>query len=337
MKILLVQTSFLGDNILSTPVIAGVKALYPSSELSVLTTPLAAPIYSSNPDISETLLFDKRRDHAGIIGLRRCAQMIRAKKFDIAYSLHRSARTALLLFMSDIPTRIGFKEATLSFLYTSTKRRPVDVHEVVRNVSLLAPEYDSQNTSAKLVLPAANSPRSIFEELHGSAIENYTVLVPGSVWATKRWSAHEYRKTARCLSEAGKTVVLLGAPDELEIARQVADGLSVVNLTGKTSLAQMFTLIRHADLVVCNDSMSLHVASAFKVPTVVVFCATSPLFGFGPWQNQKARIVEKSDLHCKPCRRHGSHSCPEGTNACMELVSSNQVMAAIEEVMELRG
>jgi len=72
-------------------------------------------------------------------------------------------------------------------------------------------------------------------------------------------------------------------------------------------------------LVICNDSMALHMASAFKVPNVAVFCATSPEFGFGPWENPKSAVVQDDTLACKPCRRHGSNRCPNGTEACMTI------------------
>lgn len=332
MKILLVQTSFLGDNILSTPVIPGIKSLYPGSELVVLTTVAAAAVYQGNPEVARVLTFDKRGQDKGVRGLIRLARQIRDERFDIAYSLHRSGRTALLLYFADIPIRIGFKQASLSFLYTQRKERARDRHEVERNMALLEPEILERTVRAELFLPVVTPAPEVFEALCGQVPAPYAVLVPGSVWATKRWAASEYRITAEKLVAEGKPVVLLGAPDEQEIADQVAQGTNVLNLVGKTSLPQMFSIIQSAAVVVCNDSMSLHVASAFGVPTVAVFCATSPAFGFGPWQNASSRVVERTDLPCKPCRRHGGDVCPTGTNACMEQLPAREVLRAIAEV-----
>jgi heptosyltransferase-2 len=87
---------------------------------------------------------------------------------------------------------------------------------------------------------------------------------------------------------------------------------------------------------VCNDSVALHVGSALKVPTVAVFCATSPRFGFGPWRN-RATVVEHSELSCKPCRRHGSPRCPTGTEACMRDVKAERVLAAASGLLEAQG
>src|SRR5690606_2227043 len=109
-------------------------------------------------------------------------------------------------------------------------------------------------------------------------------------------------------------------------------GLAVTNLAGKTKVGELLTLVQRAGLVVCKDSMALHVASAFKRPPVAVFCATSPSFGFGT-PRSPAEVVEVQGLACKPCRRHGSQKCPTGTEACMRDLSSGQVIRAAERVV----
>ena len=98
-------------------------------------------------------------------------------------------------------------------------------------------------------------------------------------------------------------------------------------------MAEALPLYQDAALVVCNDSLALHLASAFKVPNVAVFCATSPEFGFGPWENC-AEVVEKKELACKPCRRHGSMKCPTGTESCMNDLGADKVISAIQNVMD---
>ncbi|MFO7885371.1 MAG: glycosyltransferase family 9 protein [Desulfobacteraceae bacterium] len=103
MKILLVQLSFLGDTILSTPVLAGLKQTFPESKISVLTTPLSSGLLENDPFIEEVIIYDKRKKDKGIINLFKKACYIKAKKFDIVYSIHRSHRTSFLLFLSSIP------------------------------------------------------------------------------------------------------------------------------------------------------------------------------------------------------------------------------------------
>ena len=79
--------------------------------------------------------------------------------------------------------------------------------------------------------------------------------------------------------------------------------------------------------------MALQAASGLKVPNVAIFCATSPEFGFGPWRN-RAVVVERNDLACKPCGRHGAKLCPAGTYACMEELPASRVIDAAERLMD---
>jgi heptosyltransferase-2 len=335
MKILLVQTSFLGDTILSTPVISGIKKIYPDAELWMMTTPLSSSLVVRDPLLAGVLTYDKRGEDAGLSGLLRMKRRIREMRFDRVYSLHRSPRTSMLLWLCGIPVRIGFANAKLNFLYHEIRERNPRDHDVVRNLSLLSGEVPLESLVVELRLfpPLKN-------ELDNDIIRmlpqpgSYVVLVPGSVWKTKMWHWKGYREVARFLLKQGFAVLLLGAPSDEEVNAMVAHRLEVLNLAGKTSVADMMYIIKNARLVVCNDSMALHVASAFKIPSVAIFCATSPQFGFYPWKN-KAIVVEK-DLACKPCSRHGGKTCPTGTEACMNELSHVEVIRATEKLLDIQ-
>lgn len=335
MKILLVQTSFLGDTILSTPLIAAIKKLYPQSELWMMTTAQSRDLVANDPLLSGVIVFDKAGKDRGLAGLWRKAREIRGHDFAAVYSLHRSYRTSLLLWLARIPLRIGFVQSKLSFLYNRRVERESGVHEVLRNLSLLKFEGGSRAGGecledvfdAELRLfpdPKIEVERKIPELTSARR----AVIVPGSVWKTKRWKQEGYSEVAQYLAGLGMQVVLLGAPSESEICRAVASQSGALNLVGRTSLAESIAVMKNAEIVVCNDSMSLHMASALKIPNVSIFCATSPKFGFGPWRN-KALVVEKVGLSCKPCRRHGGNRCPTGTEACMRDLPSSEVIAAI--------
>jgi heptosyltransferase-2 len=332
MKILIVQTSFLGDTILSTPVIAGIKQIYPDAELWMMTTPLSTQLVSRDPLLAGVIGYDKRGKDAGMKGLLAMAKRIRIMDFDIVYALHRSYRTSVLLWLAKIPMRIGFRKARLSFLYHDTFDRNPEDHDVIRNLSILKGwgEPSSFSTDMRLYAPSASEVGGHVKTLLPGA--PYAVLVPGSAWETKQWHAEGFQKTARHLTDKGFRVVLLGGAEDAAVNRRVSDGLDVVDLAGKTSISDAMYIVQRAELMVCNDSMSLHMASAFKIPTVTVFCATSPAFGFGPWKNN-ARVVEKK-LDCKPCGRHGGRRCPNGTEACMKEVDFDEVASAVDTVLE---
>ena len=333
MKILLVQTSFLGDTILSTPLIAGLKKLHPQAELWMMTTPLAADLVKRDPLLTGVIPFAKRGPGKGIKGLFHQAAKLRKFNFDIVYSLHRSARTSLLLWLSRIPQRIGFKSAKLAYLYTDTRIRPQKQHDVLRNLALINDLFPENELPEKLRLFAPEKDElapDIQTELPPPG--SYALIVPGSAWETKRWSATGYHQVASNLINKGMQVVLAGSSDEVEVCREVAGELTVINLADRGNLESALYLTKHAKIMICNDSMALHMASACKIPTVAVFCATVPEFGFGPWQN-RALIVEKKDLDCRPCARHGSRSCPNKTRACMDDLPAVEVINAVNELL----
>ena len=335
MRILLVQTSFLGDTILSTPVISGIKKIYPDAELWMMTTPLASSLVVRDPFLAGVLTYDKRGQDAGVSGLLRMERRIRAMRFDRVYSLHRSPRTSMLLWLCGIPVRIGFANARLSFLYHEIRERNPKDHDVVRNLSLLSGEISLESLEAELRLfpplrdELDNDINRMLPQPGG-----YVVLVPGSVWKTKMWHWSGYREVAQFLLKRGLAVVLLGAPSDEEVNAMVGQGLEVINFAGKASIAEGMYIIKNARLVVCNDSMALHIASAFKVPNVAIFCATSPQFGFRPWKN-KAIVMEK-DLACKPCSRHGGKTCLTGTEACMKELSHVEVISATKTLLDIQ-
>jgi len=152
MKILLVQTSFLGDTILSTPVISGIKKIYPEAELWMMTTPLSAELVIRDPLLSGVLLDDKKGKNAGFAGLLRIKRHIKAINFDMVYSLHRSPRTSILLLLCRIPVRIGFADSKLNFLYNETRKRNQKDHDVIRNLSLLSRDIPMESLEPELRL-----------------------------------------------------------------------------------------------------------------------------------------------------------------------------------------
>jgi heptosyltransferase-2 len=325
MKILVAQLSFLGDGVLSTPVMETLAAWHPEAEIWVLTTPAAKPLFAGNKKIAGIVTFDKRKAERGILGIISKAQELSKHRFDIVFSLHRHLRTALLLALAKIPERIGFHNSSARFLYTKLAKRKEDGHEVERNLSILSAQARYPDVVQNLFLPEY--------ALESKLSKKYCVFFPGSVWATKRWAASQFRQAALELHESGFEVVILGSQEEIAYNLQVSEGTRALDLTGKTALPETMSIVRNASGVVSNDSMGLHLASAYKVPVVAIFCATVPEFGYGPWQTVH-EIAGYDGLWCRPCARHGGKVCPTGTELCMQGVPARQVVEAAKRIFK---
>ncbi len=351
-KILLIPKGFLGDILLTSPVLSALKRNPGGVSITVLCSPSTAEIVRRDPLVDGVLVFDRRTSHRGWSGLREFAATLKEEGFDAAYSFQMSPRTAILLWLAEIPRRVGFAGGIVPWLYTNRVPRVARYHDVVRNLSLVHEELDDLTRSdveeltkeIGLDIPwsGLRIPEVDEEELSDTVKQilagkrSRVVLSPGSAWETKRWDAQGFRGVAHSLRTKGIDVVVVGAPADADVCAEVVQGLDVSNLCGKTSLNELTALIRSAACLVCNDSLALHIGSALQTPTVALFCATSPRFGFGPWRN-RAVVLEKSDLFCKPCRRHGSRGCPTGTRACMTGVSSSEVVCAVERFLGESG
>jgi heptosyltransferase-2 len=333
-----VQTSFLGDVVLTTPLIAALRSLLRPARLSVVVRPEAAPLLAHHPCVDQVIVDDKRGRDGGPAGLLRIVRRLRAQRVDVAVVPHRSLRTALVVAAAGISWRVGFADSRGARLYHVRVPRDRRRHDVERNLGLLA-AFDAQPgaylEAPRLVAgPAAEerAARWLADPRLSDARRLYG-LCPGSVWPTKRWSAAGFGAVARALASAGDARVLIfGGVEDAAVGRAVEEhaGGAAVNLAGTADLETFIALVRHMRAVVANDSAPMHIAAACGVPVVAVFCATTPAQGYGP--HGGAAEVVGADLACRPCGRHGGRTCPRGTEDCVHLVTAAQVLAALSRV-----
>jgi heptosyltransferase-2 len=333
--VLVAQTSFLGDVVLTTPLLSALRARVRPRRLSVLVRPDAAALVAGHPAVDEVLVDDKRGRDRGVLGAARTARRLRAGAFDIAVSPHRSLRTALVLAAARIPRRIGFDESRGAALYHERVRRDRRQHDVERNLALLAP-FGGRDGPARLFVPVSAEAAAHAAALLPAGDGPLVGLAPGSVWATKRWTVDGFAAVAAGLAADGARCVVLGGPDETEVAAavQARSGTPLTVLAGRTDLATLVAVVDRLAVLVCNDSAPMHVACARGVPVVAVFCATTPAFGYGPYGT--GHVVVEADLACRPCARHGGRQCPRGTEDCMRLVEPGAVLAAARAALTAR-
>ncbi len=335
--VLVVQTGFLGDVVLATPVLAELKRQWPMARITVLVRPEAAPLLRGHPYVDAVWTDDKRGRERGPRGLWRVAGRLRRGGFDCAVGLHKSLRTALLLALARIPLRVGFRQSAGWFLYHRRAALPASAHAAQRQLALLgALDFDCDGLARPLLVADPQARLELRRLLSAAGLaagREYVALAPGSAWATKRWIAEGYAQVASAVRASGEEVVFVGAPSESasieDVRRRAGGGIS---LAGVTDTAVLVAAIEGAQALVCNDSAPMHIAQALSVPVVAIFGPTSPQMGFGP-RFEPAVVVEES-LDCRPCSRHGGRHCPLGTHACMKGIAPQRVLAALAEVRQ---
>jgi heptosyltransferase-2 len=340
-NVLVVQTSFLGDTVLTLPLLSEIKRRYPAGKLTLLCAPVAAELLRSLQIIDEIIVDDKRGQDAGILGLWRKAEILEQRKFTLAISPHKSLRSALLLFLARIPRRTGFRQSKGAFLFHALADRDPLRHEVERNLSILealgvSTEICRRDIDLAVPDAARDQSRHLLQANGVDLSKTVIGINAGSVWPTKRWAPDLFAQLIRMLKQdLTCEVVLFGSPEDHQTAAQIQAlcGTEAANLCGKTALRDLPAAVSACDLFITNDSGPMHIAVACGVPVVAIFCATTPSLGFYPYSS-KAVVVQK-DLHCRPCSSHGGRRCPLGTEDCIKLIRPEHVLQAVMQILRV--
>ncbi len=339
-KVLVVQTSFLGDTVLTLPLLAEIKRRFPGSKLSVLCTPLGQELLADHPVVDEVIVDNKRKTDRGWLGLWRKARLLRSKGFTLALCPHKSFRSGLLLFLACIPLRVGFAESPSAFLFHVRVKRNAEQHDVERNLSILEGlGIETGECDRVLNLPIRAEVRAkVFSQFRSLGIDSSKMLVglhPGSVWPTKRWSAEGFAQLIRMLKEKYPCEILLfGGPGDGAVIAKIQElcGGQGISLMNRIALRELPAALGLCRVLVTNDSGPMHIAVAEHVPVIAIFCATTPALGFYPY-SANAIVVEKN-LSCRPCSSHGGRRCPLGTEDCIHLIGAGEVFDAVEQLLE---
>lgn len=330
MTSLIVQTSFLGDMVLTTPLIAELAARGP---VDVVATPAAAGLLANNPDVRRAIVYDKRGSARGLRGFRRLAAELRAARADTAYLAQGSMRSAALALAAGIPVRVGFSTSAGRALYSRTVPYRRDLHHAARLWQLAVPEREPTAEERRPRLYPGPGEKAAVDALLGAPRDPrpLVALAPGSVWATKRWPY--YAELARELAAEARLVVI-GSADDRALASAIDDaaGPSTVDATGRLSLLASAELIGRCRALVTNDSAPQHLASAMGTPTATIFGPTVPAFGFGPLAPHSI-VVEHPALDCRPCDTHGPPVCPLKHWKCMRELDAGDVAARVRHLL----
>ena len=299
--------------------------------LAVGALPWVAPVYKAMPQVDEVIEFPFQHGGLQFKARRAVARQVEGR-FDTAYVLPNSLKSALLPFLASIPKRVGYLGEARVGLLTHRLKNPSDRPPMVAFYSALSGDKEGlahDRPRLQLTEQQVAAALTALELQAGS----YYAFAPGAEYGpAKRWPAIHFAELARTLD---RPAVLLGSGKEAELCQEIADAAghgSCLNLAGKTPLSQAFALIAASRAMISNDSGLMHVAAAFGVPQVAVFGSSSPLHT--PPLNDKAAVLWlKQDagyqppLDCSPCFQR---ECPLGHTRCLYDITPQRVLAAIE-------
>ena len=323
-RFLIIQTAFIGDVILTTPLLEKIRQRDPQARVDVMVRKGNEGLLANHPGVHRLFVLDKQDGKwRNVFGMIR---EIRKTRYDHLINLQRFLTTGIISLFAHARRKVGFDKNPLSMFYHRRVKHVIGdgTHEIERNLALLDDLY-----GAGFVRPGLYPSPGDYEKVRGYQGGDYVCLAPASVWYTKQFPEDKWVELINLL-DASTRVYLIGGPDDGPLCDRVksrAQHTAVQNIAGKLSFLETAALMKGARMNYVNDSAPLHIASAMNAPVRAVFCSTVPEFGFYPVSDDSQVVEIPYKLYCRPCGLHGFKTCPEGHFRCAREIDVQQLLS----------
>lgn len=321
MKILIIQTAFIGDVVLATSLLESLHKEYPDAVIDFVLRKGNEGLLKGHPFLREVIVFNKKQGKYK--ELRRIIKKARLEQYDYAINVQRFFTTGLLTALSGAKVKIGFDKNPMSWAFQHRAPHEISTephaskHEIERNHALISTLTSQASPLPPKLYPSDDDYKAVPEN------QEYVCLAPASVWFTKQLPEYKWEELIESLPKH-LHLYLIGGPGDKELCNRLKKASSFPSekihvLAGKISFLESVALIENAKMTYANDSAPMHFASAVNAPITAVFCSTVPSFGFGPLSDRAAILEAKQPLPCRPCGLHGKKACPKGHFKCSEI------------------
>ena len=341
-RIMIRAANWIGDAVMSTPAIRGIRRTFPDARITLLAKPWVIPVFSENPNVDDIMVYDVQNRHAGLPGLLRLARDLRRRSFDTAILLQNAFEAGLVAWLAGIPRRIGYTTDGRALLLTDRlwnyrpykRRHMIDYYLGILHESGMCPD------GRHLDLPLSTAERDAAKwrlDQHGVAGNGPILGInPGAAGGNaKRWFPERFTELCRRLqSKSGAVVLIFGGPDDADLGAWMADeiGGDVVNLCGETTLREAMCLIAECRVFVTNDSGLMHVAAALDIPQVAIIGSTDH-HATGPSNPNSVIARVEGSCYMAPCLKP---ECPID-HRCMRAVTVDMVAKDVHRLMVKAG
>jgi lipopolysaccharide heptosyltransferase I len=332
-RIAIIKPSALGDILNALPVLCAVRKQFPDAHVAWVINHGYAPLLRPHPDLNEIIAFDRSALRGGVfsggVAFIRFLRYLRSRRFDLVLDLQGLLRSGLMTLATGAPVRVGLTSARegARWCYTHRVEDEFGVVHAVDRCWRMAEALGAAGPK-ELHLPLDPLARQWALNALGPAPRPWIAVGAGARWLTKRWPPGHFATLLRdAQARFGGTVVFIGAPDEAEVSRAVAEGLHgpICDLTGRTTLPQLAAVLAQCDVLLANDTGPLHLAVALGRPVVAPYTCTQVALN-GPY-GQFHRAVETS-VWCK-----GSYRRRCDRLECMDELTPAKLWPLLHEVL----
>jgi lipopolysaccharide heptosyltransferase II len=321
--------------LLSTPVIKAVRDAYPKSYIAFMARPYARDIVEGNPCLDEVIIHDK---DGGIFKIFSFVCDLRKKKFDIALVLHPTRRTHLIIFLAGIPERIGYDK---KWGFLLTKRLPHfkqfglkhEIDYTLDIIKLMGVESKDHTLYMPIKTGSEIKIKKLFDDNGIKERDPVIAINPGASCPSKKWPPENFSRVCDELAKrySAKIVVISDINDK-PFAAKVVLGMAkpAVDLSGKTSVSDLASVLKRARLFISNDSGPVHIACAVGTPVIAIFGRSDRGLSPERWGPSGGRdIVLHKYVGCKECY---AHECKNGFK-CLDAVTPDDVIEAAAKIL----
>ncbi len=326
---MIIQTAFLGDVILATPVMEKLHLVFPDARIDFLLRKGNEGLFVDHPFLNKIIIWDRRNNKYQ--NLLKILRMIRQNRYDLVINLHRFGSSGFITAFSKAARTIGFNKNPFSFCFSKSVKHDISgkntqLHEIDRNL-LLVSEYSDQNR----IMPRLYPSEKDFIKISNLISGDYICVAPASVWFTKQFPKEKWIEFVRKVP-AGIQICFIGAAGDKELCSEIIDESHCrfsFNFAGELSLLETAALMKNAKMNFVNDSAPMHIASSMNAPVSAIFCSTIPAYGFGPLSDTSFIFETEDVLDCRSCGLHGYMKCPENHFHCAYSIDTDKMIKAI--------
>jgi lipopolysaccharide heptosyltransferase II len=336
-RILITRMRFIGDIVLTTPVIRSVRAACPDAYIAYMGEGNAVSLLEGNPFLDEIIPYDYAR--LGILEQGRVGFLLKRKRFDLVVDLFGNPRSALLTRLSGARVRVGPERKGRGRLYT--------IRVADDGKPKTAVEFHNQYIAAAGIPPVATKTELFLTEEERRDAASYLRWVcgqgkpldparpvvgihPGATWPAKKWLPERFADLADTVrSKFGAHVIITAGPGDAEAVSAVGAGaVSAPSILSVLPLRQLAAVISCCNVFVSNDAGPMHIAAALGVPTVGLFGPGEDSIWF-PYDRSAGHTPLRKDVPCHPCHLDYCNRGGEGYMECMKLLAVADVVTAV--------
>lgn len=338
-RILLTRMKFIGDVILTTPVIRSVRAAFPDAYIAYMGEKEIVSLLRHNPHLDEIIHFDFTRPT--VVEQTRVAWLLRKRRFDVVVDFFSNPRSALLSYASGAPMRIGKEVKGRGALYThriaddGKPKTAIEFH--FQYVKPLGVNPVSWKTEIFLTEDERREAKIYLQWQNIDLTRPIVALHPSATWPAKMWPKERYEELARWIvARLGANVIVTAGSSDADAAEFVAQQIPQhAKVFSGLPLRQLAAILSHCAVCVTNDAGLMHIAVAVGTSTIGIFGPGEEHIWFPYvqpyYENSGAHVALRKDVSCHPCHLNVCNRAGPGYMECMQLLGVEEVFNEVKK------